>query len=201
MTDFPGWHPPAGAALSRAAAAFVALPHEQLPPSAGVDFLHLVGLRKPAVRVKVSGPGLEEVARWCATYGYAWVADEDGFCCVARKMDLAERVLEVDRRPEPHELELGLLLGYPRCCCDAVTAVGESEIDSRAVAVAAWSYEERFRLIDPSRYRQGGSLICHLPCTPACEPSLVIARRAARFVRQHQGHPAFEPWSAWKGVL
>lgn len=177
-----------------AAAAFAALPHELLPLSAKVDFLHLLGLEKPAVRTNVPEQAMQALRRWCLRYGYGWDADEEGYCCVASSVGLAREVLEVDRRVEPHETELGLLLGYPRCCCEAIARVGESGIDDRAAEVARWPFKGRFRLIDPSGYRQGASLICHLPCRADCAASLEIAERAVRFLQPRLSEPAFVSW-------
>jgi hypothetical protein len=177
-----------------AAAAFAALPHELLPRSAKVDFLHLLGLEKPAMRTNVSEQAMQALRNWCLRYGYGWDADEEGYCCVASSVGLARKVLEVDRRVEPHETELGLLLGYPRCCCEAIARVGESGIDDRAAEVARWLFQGRFRLIDPSGYRQGASLICHLPCRTDCAASLEIAERAVRFLQPRLSEPAFVSW-------
>ncbi|HYR10221.1 MAG TPA: hypothetical protein VEQ60_20775, partial [Longimicrobium sp.] len=79
--------------------------------SAKVDFLHLLGLEKPAVRTNVPEQAMPALRRWCLRYGYGWDADDEGYCCVASSGGLARKVLEVDRRVEPHETELGLLLG------------------------------------------------------------------------------------------
>ena len=184
-----------------AASTFAAFPREQLSPSAWVDFLHLVALGKPGVRVKVLEPGRRELARWCTRYGFGWNCDTEGFCCVAATKYLADRILEVDRRIEPHELDLGVLLGYPPCCCQAVAELGESRIDELAAAINSWEFRHRFRFIDPSGYTQGASLICHLPCSPSCEASLNIAIRAARFLRGRLGDPAFASWSRWAQLL
>jgi hypothetical protein len=186
--------------VTGAAAAFAALPHELLPLSARVDFLHLLGLEKPAVRTNVREQAMPALRRWCVRYGYGWNADEEGYCSVASSMGLARFVLEVDRRVEPHEMELGLLLGYPRCCCEAIARVGESRIDARAAVVAKWPFQGRFRLIDPSGYRQGSSLICHLPCRADCVASLEIAERALRFLRPRLVQLAFASWKRWAAM-
>lgn len=184
-----------------AASAFTCLPHATLPLSAGVDFLHMLACGKPAVRFKTTVCGSSDLEVWCAAHGYACRVDEEGFCCVAPGAALAERVLEVDCRPEPHELELGLLLGYPQCCSVAVAAVGESAIDAHAAVVAGWPFMGAFRLIDPSGYRRGESLLCHLPCTPTCAPSLRIASAAARFLVRRLASPPFDRWARWTDIL
>jgi hypothetical protein len=182
-------------------AKIIALPRRLLSASAWVDFLHLIALDKPAVRVNVPELGRHNLAHWCAQYGYECTADTEGFFCVAPSKLVADRVLEMDRQAEPHELDLGLLLGYPSCCCEAVAQLGESRIDEYATTMASWKFRHRFRLIDPSGYTQGASLICHLPCSPCCEASLDIAIRAAKFLRGRLEHPAFANWSRWAGLL
>ena len=184
-----------------AEAVFRSLPHYLLPVSARVDFLHLLVAGKPAVRVKAGEAALGPIGRWSAANGYDHAIDDEGYCCVATGDALAQRVLEVDRRVEPHEVELGLLLGYPRCCCEMIARVGESRIDEQAVVVAGWEFEGQFRLIDPSGYRHGASLVCHLPCSPVCSASLRMARRAARFLRRRLGEADFATWSGWTGLL
>ena len=188
-------------ARSDARAAFSASPREELALSAGVDFLHLVFLRKPAIRFQLPEPAVNSISQWCEAYHYYFSLDDEGFCCVARRESLPYRLLEVDRRPVPHALELGQLLGYPRCCCRAIASIGERNIDERAVTAAGWNYEGEFRLINPARYQQGCSLICHLPCSSTCSYSLAIAKRALRVVTAYQKHAAFSAWSAWTAVL
>jgi len=186
---------------SVAASSFAALPRQRLQPSAWVDFLHFLVLEKQAVRVKPQVSGIHELARWSAQYGYEWDADEEGFCCVASSKRLARQILEIDRRTDPHELELGLLLGYPRCCCEAISLVGERKIDEHAKTVAAWQFESDFRFINPSAYLRGASLICHLPCSPNCAASLEIAVSVWRFLKRYLSYPVFRSWSAWASVL
>jgi hypothetical protein len=181
-----------------AEAAFRSLPQDLLPASARVDFLHFLVAGKPAVRVKATETAVGSLHRWSMLNGYGHAVDEDGYSCVAMGEAYARHVLEVDQRVEPHELTLGLLLGYPRCCCEKIAHVGESQIDQQAAVIAEWEFEGWFRLINPSKYRRGASLIYHLPCSPTCSASLRLARRAARFLRRRLDDPAFASWSDWK---
>ncbi len=174
------------------------IPCEALPASAAVDALHLSANLKSAFRCRLRVPTLFSLVKpWCELHGLVIRGDQDGFVCVARTMELATRVLEVDRSAEPHERMLGLLLSYPRCCAEFVALAGESNIDLLAEQIRQWRFDGEYRLIDPSGYLGGTSLICHLPCSPVCEASLVIARSALRFVNQHGLEPGFERWSNW----
>ena len=170
-----------------------ALPWELLRPSALVDFVQLSACGKPAVRLLVKGGAerrlVDSLSRLCVETGLDFAADGEGYACVAGRKGEAERVLTIDRRAEAHELELGLALGYPPCCCEWVARVGESAIDEYAAEVAAWTFTGPYRRIDPSGYRRGLSLVCHLPCSATCEASLVIANKAREFLLGHKDDP------------
>ena len=170
-----------------------ALPWHSLRPSALVDFILLLACGKPAVRLQAEGGGdprvMAELSAWCRDRGFDMATDGEGFACVASEAGYAGRVLEIDRRPEPHELELGLALGYPRCCAERIAALGESGIDDYAREASTWLFAGPYRRINPSAYREGCALISHLPCSPACGPSLVLANRAWEFVLAHRSEP------------
>ena len=170
-----------------------ALPWELLRPSALVDFVQLLACRKPAVRLLVKGEGerrlVESLSRWCRETGLDFASDGEGYACVAGRKGGAAGVLAMDGRAEAHELELGLALGYPHCCCERVARLGESAIDEYAGEVAKWTFAGPYRRIDPSGYRRGLSLICHLPCSATCDASLVIANKAREFLLGHKDDP------------
>ncbi|MDQ3802347.1 MAG: hypothetical protein M3416_00605 [Acidobacteriota bacterium] len=174
-----------------------ALPWELLRPSALVDFIQLLACGKPAVRLLVRGSGeghlVESLSLWCRDRGLGLASDGEGFACVASDKERAARILDLDRRHEAHETELGLALGYPRCCCERVAAVGESGIDAYAAEVAGWPFAGPYRRINPGGYRRGLSLICHLPCSPTCGPSLEIADPAREFVLTCGTEPILTP--------
>jgi hypothetical protein len=174
------------------------LPFEALPASAAVDALHLSAGLKTAFRCRLLDSVLFPLVKeWSEGHGLAARVDEDGFICVARTMELAVRVLELDRSREPHERALGLLLGYPSCCCEFVAHVGESNIDMVAAEMREWRFVGEYRLIDPSGYICGTSLICHLPCSRTCLPSLALARSALGYVNHHRLEPGFGRWGHW----
>ncbi|HWW75199.1 MAG TPA: hypothetical protein VNZ44_07385 [Pyrinomonadaceae bacterium] len=170
-----------------------ALPWGLLRPSALVDFMQFLACGKPAVRLLTKGEGerslIGDLSLWCRERGLGLASDGDGFACVASEFAYAEHVIELDRSPKAHEVELGLALGYPRCCCERVAAVGESDIDLYAAEVAAWCFAGRYRRINPGGYRHGLSLICHLPCSPTCDESVAVAERARDFLLSHRTEP------------
>jgi hypothetical protein len=140
---------------------------------------------------------LDAVAAWSDRHGLALVVDDEGYVCVAVDQTLAALVLEVDRLASPHEASLGRLLGYPPCCCELVAGWGEARIDKLAGEIARWKFEGDYHLIDPTQYRAGRSLVCHLPCSRTCGPSLEVARAALGLVRAHLDSVSFRRWEAW----
>jgi hypothetical protein len=92
-------------------------------------------------------------------------------------------------------------LGYPPCCCTAIATAGESAIDDCAAIAADWNYSGCYRMINPAAYRAGGSLICHVPCSPTCDASLSLATRAWSVARQNLHRPRFSLWRLWQTLL
>lgn len=174
------------------------LPKEVLPNSAFVDFLHLVACGKPAVRVKLHNTdNLAMIKEWCREWHFYLVADADNYISIAHDISLAQLILLVDRSPEPHERILGKLLGYPDCCCESVERIGEVNIDLFASKIISWQFDGCFALINPSRYIDGCSLICHLPCSTQCQASLELAYRALSFIKKYSGEPILNRWVTW----
>jgi hypothetical protein len=165
-------------------------PFQWLRSSALVDYLLLSASVKPAARLQVdSASGLDYLMAWCQKSALDFAADVDGFACVSVEPGFASKILEIDRRTDPHEIELGVALGYPRCCCERIARVGESSIDSYAREVAQWEFTGPYRRINPAHYSSGLALISHLPCAINCGPSLAIADRALEFVVAHASEP------------
>ncbi len=177
---------------------FTSLPRASLPLSASVDFFHFIFCSKPAVRVKLEClDGVVEISEWCQQYDYFLDIDADGFICIAHDLSLAKTILLVDQSKEPHEEVLGQFLGYPLCCCRFVATVKEENIDEFAKEVANWYFPKPFHIINPSKYREGQSLICHLPCSPTCLSSLEIAKKALTIVISNANNPVIIPWRIW----
>jgi|ERR1051325_8428199 hypothetical protein len=166
------------------------LPFGWLSASARVDFILLFASQKQTVRLKIqSAVGLEHLRLWCRQSGLDHASDESNFACVSSQAGCARGVLELDRSTQPHELELGLALDYPRCCCERIASIGEANIDSHAARVAQWPFKGPFTRINPSGYESGLALISHLPCSPECRASLAIAEKAREFIRTNESEP------------
>lgn len=174
------------------------LPLNVLPVCARVDFLHFLACDKPAVRTKLphelAKSSLED---WCINNGYILRVDSENFACIAREAKLAEWILEIDQSHEPHEQLLGLLLGYPKCCCDFIASIGESCIDAFEQQITKWNFSGNFKYIDPSNYLIGSSLICHIPCSSNCQPSLDLANQAINIIYKHKNESCLTPWLNW----
>lgn len=146
-----------------------------MPASAATDLHLLMRGLKPAARLLV-GDNRNEIRRWARRQGLFASTDRDGYAVLSRSGSAARRVLEIDRRPGPHAIALGRLLGYPECCARAAARVGEDGIDGFCEAIAARRFRGRFRPIDPGAYLSGGALISHVPCSHTCDASASLAR-------------------------
>ncbi len=174
------------------------LPLGALPPSAAVDALQMAAGVKRAMRTRLAGLGASgAVARWCEAHRLFHLVDDEGYASIATDRHLASLILAVDRQVGPHEARLGRLLGYPACCSEFIARRGEALIDQIAGEAARWPFEGRYRLIDPSLYLAGRSLVCHLPCSPTCNRSLEMCRQALSLVFAHRHSAGFRRWAAW----
>lgn len=179
--------------------AFEAL-QPNLAPSSYVDFLLLLGGLKPAVRLYVTEQRVQHAIKsWGEAHGYASASNQSGYIYIAKTLNDALRVQELDDSYEAHEYGLGLLFGYPQCCCRRAAEVGESKLDEWEETL---SQDAAFRrkpncLIDPRGYSEGSSLISHIPCSAQCEASLSIAKAAHRIVLFQKDNYCFFRWSRW----
>jgi hypothetical protein len=158
-----------------------------LPASLTVDALGLLAGTKPALRV-FAAPLQDELLRWADTEGWAAAVDVDGVVVIASEPRVANQILRLDRSRTRHAHEMGILLGYPTCCSTRIATLGEAAIDQRCIEIERWSFRGRFRVIDPTGYRDGRAVLSHLPCSVACRASLALAERvlpSALAVRSH----------------
>lgn len=181
------------------------LPWAQLPPSVRVDVLQLSANAKPAIRVlsATTAVDLREDLRGWAIANDLGAASDDEYTCIARDYLSAADSLRVDSMGRAHELEFGLALGYPTCCCEAIRRIGESAIDERAQEIKTWTFHGQYTIINPERYSLGGALISHLPCTPTCEASLRLASSAVDWIQRQTRLVCveLEPWTTWTETL
>lgn len=155
-----------------------------LKPSARTDVAQLLAGIRPVMRSELAKPVQTSVLRNWARQHRCFVAlDEDGFVAFSLRPGLGRRLLELDRAPGDHLKRLGVWLGYPSCCCRAADRGGESKLDDWAEEVAARKFIGRERMIDPSGYLRGHSLISHIPCSPRCCISVKMAARLVLSLR------------------
>jgi hypothetical protein len=158
----------------------MSIPIQSLPywlkPSAAVDLAQLRYGIRPAMRTELQRPTSDAtVQRWAGRFRAFPLLDKDRFLVVSRSPGLSRRVLDLDRRPGDHTYALGLMLGYPRCCCRAAAQVGDEALDAWSETRSKNAFHGRFKAIDPRGYRDGRALISHIPCSARCLPSLQMA--------------------------
>jgi len=166
-------------------------PWTTAPDSFAVDLLQFCSTDKRVIRSKMrSGYGSprDSLQAWATRFDLFILFDEDGYFFVADDASDAVHARDLDRSNHPHECEFGDLLGYPPCCYKSVASVGEENIDALATLQLAWEFDGQFQLIDTKSYTSGQSLICHLPCTPNCKPSLDLALAALTCLQLMQPH-------------
>lgn len=180
--------------------AFESLP-EKLPKSSYIDFLLLLASLKPALRLKI----YQEENRialndWCETNGFYLLLGKDNYIFIAKNKTEATNLEQIDTSSFPHEYELGRLLGYPDCCCKKIAIIGEENIDKYEKKFISGSiFKSAFELINPKGYKDGYALISHIPCSPTCEDSLLIAQKCLYIVAQYNDRKNFQIWkNAWK---
>jgi hypothetical protein len=184
---------------------WVAVPWDAMPPSFRVDMLGVVAARKPSVRT--ASPA-DEKSRGHLTEGVARLGLSccwDGeYVAIAETAHLAEDVITTDRRLEAHEYALGMLLGYPECCALAAARIGESNLDT-AAGPEACDARDAPRWIDVTGYVRGLALISHIPCGPACAPSIQMAAEAAAYIERlgvtSAATALAEPLSTWQAAV
>ena len=146
-----------------------------LKPSAKTDIEHVqAGIRR-VLRTELLGAVPEATVRAWATH-HGWFVRIDGaFVSFSPTAWLARRVIDIDRSTAAHAYLLGILLGYPACCCRAAARSGEQAIDAQAERLAKHRFVGLFRLTDPKDYVRGKANISHVPCSRRCIPSLGMA--------------------------
>ncbi|WP_035277437.1 hypothetical protein [Desulforegula conservatrix] len=177
---------------------FETLPSD-LNKSNYIDFLLLLANLKPALRIKIDrNLTKHELNTWCTENHFGFSSNEGGYICVAVDKDTADLVQKTDDSYEPHEYKLGLLLGYPTCCCKNISTIGEKFIDEwEGELIKNYTFEGEFELINPKGYGAGFSLISHVPCSPVCKPSLNIAQKSLQIITFYKFNKHFSHWKYW----
>lgn len=171
---------------------------QHLPASAKVDLTQFIAQIKPAIRTKLLCKAYaSELIQLIHSYGWYFAGDGEGYVVIAREKNLPKMIMDVDQSNQPHENQLGLLLGYPSCCCRFVSERGgENNIDELASKRKKIEFKGEYTLIDVSHYLEGISLLSHVPCSYQCFPSLRIAKEMKNFIHQHKECESFSLWSS-----
>ena len=143
------------------------------------------------MRLSHQGPKqIKKIKDW-GVPNQIFISMDDLFIAIGLDEGLCQKVLKLDSSPDRHAKELGSLLGYPECCCHFAEKVKEENIDA-IEKTRKGLYKEEFKLIDTFDYMRGKALISHLPCTLTCTPSLLIARKTLKFLKEHSYIPYFK---------
>jgi hypothetical protein len=182
---------------------WIDLPWPDLSPSVRVDVLGIHAYRKPALRIAVRDAAIAA----CTTAAFAdagWAsAHDEEYLVAAATAQMARHILEVDRMPQPHALELGLLLGYPECCARATAAIGEENIDAQATRLGEDCDLEQAHHLDARGYSTGLALVPYVACSPRCSRAMRHANAACAYIAQTTATTALdhEPWITWRRSL
>jgi hypothetical protein len=182
---------------------WIDLPWSDLSPSVRVDILGVYAYRKPALRIAVPHAAIaSRTIDAFADAGWASALDEE-YLVAAPTAQMARHILDVDRRSQPHALELGLLLGYPACCAQATADVGEEDIDDHVLRLGEDCDRGQAHRLDPRGYLRGLALVPYLACSPHCSPALRHADAACAFISQAAGTAVVdeEPWITWRRTI
>ncbi len=172
---------------------------KDLYKSSYIDFLLFVGGIKPVVRIDTSSLSqIEQLAMWSRRFKLSSTI-RNKFVYIANKNVSVSRIADLDWSCQPHELEFGLELGYPYCCCEFIEKIGEQNIDyfETEVINKGWHFDNEYTLIDPSGYLEGRALISHTPCSPKCKKSLEIAKRSLKIIYRYKQATCMEHWVKW----
>ncbi len=171
---------------------------------------------KPVIRLSTEAADEEAFVARYATFGLVTCSadgtfiHEDGthsrrmrLIYVARDLETAERVRAVEAKTfvpytdlnarAAEYRDLGMALGYPRCCVDSYVARvvldPESEMGGKdltepyVVARGGWVPDPAWEL-DHFLFETGNALISFTPCTYRCQVALDVARRILAYVER-----------------
>lgn len=112
--------------------------------------------------------------KWCESLNYTYTL-YDSFMYIS-KDDRSSQVKSIDNSINNHLVELGEILGYPKCCIRYISKYPENSIDAAEIAInKTRNYKGNEILLNIEDYREGLALISHIPCDPKCIESYISA--------------------------
>jgi hypothetical protein len=153
-------------------------PWSSVKKSSKVDILlFLLGI-KPCVRSQFIPNNADLIVNWCHKFGLYIIIYSNYNFIFSYSKELNEEVFTTDIQKNQHEIKLGILLGYPLCCCNKIQNIGEKNIDSYETNFNYAHKNNGHPLLDISTYYDGIALISHVPCIAHCLNSIQIATKA-----------------------
>lgn len=167
------------------------IPWEQLPGSIKIDFASYLLSCKNAVRF-CSEPSYLAIDAFYNMKVPGFLRVFQGMVYIANDQRTLDRLIEADNDNLPHEVTLGRILRYPKCCTEKIGVLGENCIDD-------YNREfnekvERHSLLDISQYSNGIGLISHVPCSTSCKYSKRLAYQFYQSLKKVVGSQNFCLW-------
>lgn len=111
---------------------------------------------------------------WCESLKYTFTLS-DTYMYISKNKS-SDEVKSIDDSFNDHLIELGEILGYPSCCIKYMNEYSEQLIDKIEDSInKSRSYKGNEILLNIEGYREGHSLISHIPCSSRCVESYIQA--------------------------
>lgn len=106
------------------------------------------------------------------------------FVYVSQKKDLAEKAKTAEEKNR--HFELGMLLGYPKCCCDFFEKNFNEANTDLTLMTLKYSHGFEFPFYSNIAARHFDvSLLSHFPHSFECKPSVEIAKNNLKIIEKH----------------
>ena len=137
---------------------YTQFPRDLIPKSGRIDLLLFLLDLKPVFRTNIIDASRHaEIESW-GTNNRSFYYFSDRMY-IGKSHEIVVKTYHSDMEELPHEYELGMLFGYPKCCCRFIESVGEKKIDAMDEDVKTWAFSGTFKAIDPTGYFDGLSLV------------------------------------------
>ncbi len=106
------------------------------------------------------------------------------FVYISKNKDLAEKAKDAEEKNQ--HFELGLIFGYPKCCCDFFEKNFDEDNTDLTLKTLKYSTGVEFPFHTNIAARHFDvSLLSHFPHSFSCEPSINIAKNNLKLIEKH----------------